>query len=57
MTNCETNPENLMSSTGNSQALDYLISTLFEKGDNFFMEVPTYHLFTKIALDRKLNVK
>lgn len=56
MTHCEVNPENLMSSTGNSQGFDYCLSSLCQVGDNIFMETPTYHLFVKMVQDRKMNV-
>lgn len=54
--NCEVNPNNIMSTCGNSQAIDYVISNLFCAGDSFFIEAPTYHLVIKMAQDRKLNV-
>jgi DNA-binding transcriptional MocR family regulator len=56
MNHCETNPENLMSTNGNSQGFAFCMSTLFDKGDDFFIETPTYHLFLKIAQDKKMNV-
>jgi len=55
--NCEVNPENIMSTCGNSQAIDYCFSNLFKAGDSFFIEAPTYHLALRMAQDRKLNVK
>jgi len=57
MNHCETNPENIMSTTGNSGGFDYCISTLCNWGDNIFMEAPTYHLFVGLVQDRKMDVK
>ena len=57
MTHCETNPENLMSSAGNTYGFGCCLSNLFVPGDNIFMEAPTYHLFVKMVKDRKMEVK
>ena len=57
MNHCETNPENIMSSTGNSQAFDFCLSTLLDQGDNVLMEAPTYFLFIKNVIERKMNVR
>ena len=57
MNHCETNPENIMSSTGNSQAFDFCLSTLLNQGDNVLMEAPTYFLFVKNVAERKMNVR
>jgi len=55
--NCEVDPNNIMSSCGNSQAIDYVLSNLFVADDSFFIEAPTYHLALRMAQDRKFNVK
>lgn len=50
------NPEQLLISAGNSQALD-LVSMLFANpGDTIFVEEPSYFLAFKIFRDRGLNI-
>jgi DNA-binding transcriptional MocR family regulator len=50
------NPESLVVTAGNSQALDF-VSTVFSKsGDTVFVEEPSYYLAFQIFRDHGLNV-
>ena len=48
--------DNLFVSNGNSQALNILLNTLFDHGDSFFIEAPTYFLAIPAFNEMNFNV-
>jgi DNA-binding transcriptional MocR family regulator len=50
------NPENLLITTGISNALDLLCSYFTKPGDTIFCEEPSYFLALRIFIDHGLNV-
>ena len=49
-------PEHLMVSNGNSQALDFVCTHFSQPGDTVFVEEPTYFLALQILADYHLNI-
>lgn len=50
------NPEELLITNGNSQALDYICTCFTSPGDTILVEEPSYFLALSIFADRKLNL-
>lgn len=49
-------PEQLLITNGNSQALDFICTRLTQPGDTVLVEEPSYFLALKIFADHKLNL-
>lgn len=52
----EVDPEQLLITSGNSQALDYICTLFTRPGDTIFVEEPSYFLALRIFADHKLNL-
>ena len=48
--------ENLFVTNGNSQGLNIVLNTLFNQGDSFFVEAPTYMLALPAFQEMKFQV-
>jgi DNA-binding transcriptional MocR family regulator len=49
-------PEAVLATAGNSQALDQVATILTKPGDSVLVEAPTYHLAVRILRDHPLNL-
>lgn len=48
--------DNLFVSNGNSEGLNIVLNTLFNHGDSFFIEAPTYMLAIPAFMEMKFDV-
>ena len=55
--NLSVDKDNLFVSNGNSQALCMILDSLFNHGDEFFIEAPTYHIARAAFDERKMTVR